>query len=63
MTLEDADSGRWRDYAERWGTDQYDEGFWTPRRTAVLYYVALALMVLSLPIRVWVMLIELGLVD
>ena len=56
----------WLDYAECWGTDHYNEGFWTPRRE---YWAALALevlLVLTLPLRIWAeiwrVLFDLGLV-
>ena len=53
----------WHDYAERWGTDQYEESIWTPRREAIANAVALVYMVIAAPIVIWSLLVDLGLVN
>ena len=58
--VSDAEDRRWQEYAERWGTDQYAEGPWT---SPVERYVAWAYLVTTTPLRVWPMLVDLGLVD
>ena len=55
----DEEARRWQDYADRWGTDQYDEG----PRTWTVDYVALAYAVASGSVRVWLVLLDLGLFD
>ena len=56
----------WLAYAERWGTDHYNEGFWTPRREMVANYGVWVLLVLTFPLRIlagiWSVLFDLGLV-
>ncbi len=52
----DVEARRWQDYAERWGTDQCDEGPWT---STVVDYVVLGYMVASPPVRVWLALADL----
>ena len=56
---EDEEDRRWQEYADRWGTDQWDEGPWTSTGTD---YVALAYLVVSVPVRVWLLLLDLGVV-
>jgi hypothetical protein len=56
----DVEARRWQNYAELWGTHQYDDGPWT---STVVEYVALAYMVVSAPVRVWIVLVDLGVVD
>jgi hypothetical protein len=56
----DVEARRWRDYAERWDTDQYDEGpsTWTVGRCADRAYKGASELV-----RVWLVLLDVGLVD
>ena len=56
----DEEDRRWQEYAERWGTDQYDEG---PEASTVETYVYLAYLVVTTPLRVSLILYDLGLVD